>query len=238
MAQPKTVSRDEWLAARLDLLEQEKALSRQRDAVARARRQLPRVRIDKDYGFQSETGAETLSDLFDGRNQLIIYHFMFGPDWEEGCRSCSLIAEGFDGADVHLAQRDVTFLAVSRAPLAKLLAFRARMGWRFKWASSLESDFNRDFHVSFTEDEIKGDVYYNYRNGRYPVTEAPGLSVFAKEPDGSIYHTYSCFSRGLDALIPTYQYLDLVPKGRDEDGLAYTMEWVRLHDRYEDQERP
>jgi predicted dithiol-disulfide oxidoreductase (DUF899 family) len=234
MAIQKTVSREDWLAARLKLLEQEKALTGQRDAVSRARQELPRVRIDKDYVFQGENGGETLSDLFAGRSQLIIYHFMFGPDWEEGCRSCSLIAEGFDGPDSHLAERDVTFLAASRGPLPKLLSFRDRMGWTFKWVSSLGSDFNRDFQVSFTEDEISGEVYYNYAKGKFPMTEAPGLSVFYKDPDGSIYHTYSCFARGLDALIGTYQYLDLVPKGRDEDDLPFTMEWVRHHDRYED----
>ena len=237
MATPKTVTRDDWLAARLDLLEQEKALTRQRDAVSRARQALPRVRIDKEYVFQGEKGDETLGDLFAGRSQLIIYHFMFGADWDEGCKSCSLIAEGFDGPELHLAQRDVTFLAASRAPLAKLLSFRDRMGWKFEWVSTLGSDFNRDFQVAFTEDEISGDVYYNYKTGKFPMTEAPGLSVFFKESDGAIYHTYSCFARGLDALMGTYQYLDLVPKGRDEDDLPFTMEWVRHHDRYEDEER-
>lgn len=238
MTTPRTVTRDEWLAARLELLEQEKALSHQREAVARARRALPRVRIDKGYVFQGEKGAETLGDLFAGRSQLIIYHFMFGPDWEEGCKSCSFLAEGFDGAEVHLAQRGVTLLAASRAPLEKLLSFRDRMGWRFKWVSALETDFNREFHVSFTEDEIGGEVYYNYHMGKFPSTEAPGLSVFQKDADGSVYHTYSCFARGLDALIGTYQYLDLVPGGRNEEDLPYTMEWVRHHDRYDDQERP
>lgn len=237
MPNQKTVNREEWLAARLALLEQEKALTRQRDAVTRARQALPRVRIDKDYVFQGERGDETLSDLFDGRSQLIIYHFMFGPDWQEGCKSCSLIAEGFDGPDIHLAQRDVTFLAVSRAPLATLLSFRDRMGWRFNWVSSLETDFNKDFHVAFTEDEIDGKAYYNYHLTSFPMTEAPGLSIFAKDPDGSIYHTYSCYGRGLDPLIGTYQFLDLVPKGRDEDDLSFTMEWVRHHDRYEEQEK-
>ena len=160
---------------------------------------------------------------------------MFGPDWEAGCKSCSLIAEGFDGQVTHLAQRDVTFLAVSRAPLPKLLSFRDRMGWKFKWVSSLGSDFNRDFLVSFTEAEVSGEVYYNYKNGKFPMTEAPGLSVFSKGPDGAVYHTYSCFARGLDALIGTYQYLDLVPKGRDEDDLPYGMDWVRHHDKYEEE---
>lgn len=234
MTLQKTVKSEEWLAARLTLLEQEKALTRQRDAVAQARRELPRVLIDKDYVFQSESGEQRLGDLFDGRSQLIIYHFMFGTDWEAGCKSCSLVAEGFDGADIHLMQRDVTLLAVSRAPLSKLQAFRDRMGWKFNWVSSSDSEFNRDFQISFTEDEISGEVYYNYQTGKFPETEAPGLSVFYKDPDGAIYHTYSCFARGLDALIGTYQYLDLVPKGRDEDDLPFTMGWVRHHDRYED----
>jgi len=228
----KTVARDKWLAARLALLDQEKALTRQRDAVARARRELPRVRTDKNYVFHSEKGDETLRDLFAGRSQLIVYHFMFGPDWEAGCPSCSFLVEGFDGVTTHLQQRDVTLLAASRAPLDKLLAFRDRMGWRFKWVSSGGSDFNRDFHVSFTEAEIEGTVDYNYAMGKFPSTEAPGLSVFARDPDGSVYHTYSCYARGLDSLIGTYQFLDLVPKGRDEDGLSFTMEWVRHHDRY------
>lgn len=234
MANQKTATRDEWLAARLDLLEQEKALTRQRDAVARARRDLPRVPVDKDYVFEGASGKRTLADLFDGRSQLIIYHFMFGTDWEAGCKSCSFIADGFDGAKIHLAQRDVTFLAVSIAPLEKLLAFRDRMGWNFNWVSSQKSDFNRDFQVSFTKDEVGGDVHYNYKDGKFPETEAPGLSVFYKDSDGAVFHTYSCYARGLDALIGTYQYLDLVPKGRDEDDLPFSMGWVRHHDRYED----
>jgi len=234
MANQTTVTREEWLAVRLDLLKQEKALTRQRDEVPRARRALPRVKIEKDYVFQTEKGDETLGDLFAGRSQLVLYHFMFGPDWEEGCKSCSLIADGFDGPDIHLAQRNVTFLAASRAPLPKLMSFRDRMGWKFRWVSSLKSDFNRDFQVAFSEEEVGGEVYYNYKSGKFPMTEAPGLSVFAKDPDGTIYHTYSCFGRGLDALIGTYQYLDLVPKGRDEQNLPFSMGWVRHHDKYED----
>jgi predicted dithiol-disulfide oxidoreductase (DUF899 family) len=234
MANQTTVTREEWLAVRLDLLKQEKALTRQRDEVSRARRALPRVKIEKDYVFQTEKGDETLGDLFAGRSQLVLYHFMFGPDWEEGCKSCSLIADGFDGPDIHLAQRNVTFLAASRAPLPKLMSFRDRMGWKFRWVSSLQSDFNWDFQVAFSEEEVGGEVYYNYKSGKFPMTEAPGLSVFAKDPDGTIYHTYSCFGRGLDALIGTYQYLDLVPKGRDEQNLPFSMGWVRHHDKYED----
>lgn len=233
MSTPKTVSRDDWIAARVALLEQEKALTRQRDEVARARRALPRVRIEKNYDFHGENGPETLADLFDARSQLLIYHFMLGPGWEEGCKSCSLLAEGFDGATIHLAHRDVTLLAVSRGPLDALLTFRQRMGWKFKWVSSSGSDFNHDFHVSFVEQEQEGEVYYNYGRMGFMMSEMPGLSVFQKDPDGSIYHTYSSYSRGLDALIGTYQYLDLVPRGRDEDDLDFTMEWVRHHDRYE-----
>jgi predicted dithiol-disulfide oxidoreductase (DUF899 family) len=236
MTNKQTVARDEWLAARLVLLEQEKALSRQRDAVTVARLGLPRVRVDKPYSFQTEDGEKTLADLFDGRDQLIVYHFMFGVDWEAGCPSCSLIADGFDGAVPHLAARGVSFKVVSRAPVEKLLAFRARMSWKFDWASAQDSDFNRDFHVAFTEDEAGKSTYYNYQEGAFPMTEAPGLSIFVRDEDSSVYHTYSAYARGLDALIGTYQYLDLTPKGRDEDGLDFSMAWVRHHDRYEDQE--
>ena len=226
-------SREEWLVARLALLEQEKALTRQRDAVSAARRALPKVKIEKDYRFQSLAGEQSLAELFGGRSQLIVQHFMFGEDWNEGCKSCSLMAENYDGVVPHLKQRDVSLVAVSRAPLKKLLAFRDRMGWEFDWVSSLGSDFNADFNVGFSEDEVQGEVYYNYRMTRFPMTEAPGMSVFALEPDGTVYHTYSCYGRGLDVLMGTYQYLDLVPKGRDEDNLSYGMEWVRLHDSYE-----
>ncbi|MBK17894.1 MAG: thioredoxin [Rhodospirillaceae bacterium] len=233
MANPKTASREEWLEARLALLEQEKALTRQRDAVSAARRKLPRVKIDKDYRFQSEAGEETLADLFEGRSQLIVQHFMFGEDWNEGCKSCSLMAENYDGVIPHLGQRDVSLVAISHAPLDKLIAFRERMGWGFKWVSSLGSDFNVDFDVSYSEEEVQNEVYYNYRMTRFPMTEAPGMSVFALDADGSVYHTYSCYGRGLDPLMGTYQYLDLVPKGRDEDNLSYGMEWVRHHDKYQ-----
>jgi len=235
MSDHPVVSPEQWIAARLELLAAEKALAHQRDEVARQRRALPWVRVDKDYDFTGPDGPLTLADLFDGRSQLVVYHFMYGPDWEQGCPSCSLVAEGFDGAVPHLAQRDVTLRAVSRAPLEKLLAFRDRMGWRFPWVSSLGSDFNRDFHVTFSDAEReRGTAYYNYSLGTFPSSEAPGLSVFRKEGDGAIFHTYSCYARGLDPLIVTYQFLDLAPKGRDEDALPYTMAWVRHHDRYEE----
>jgi predicted dithiol-disulfide oxidoreductase (DUF899 family) len=232
MNTPKTITRDAWLKARLALLEQEKALTRQRDVVAEARRALPRVRVDKDYVFLGESGPESLADLFDGRSQLLIYDFMFGPGWEEGCKSCSFLADGFDGATIHLAQRDVTLLAVSRGPLDAVQKFRNRMGWRFKWVSSSETDFNEDYHVSFDENGTDGKINYNYGMMNFMSSEMPGVSVFQKDPDDAIYHTYSCYARGLDALIGTYQYLDLVPKGRDENALGFTMEWVRHHDRY------
>jgi len=233
MVEANTVSRENWLAARLALLEQEKALTRQRDEVSAARRALPRVKVEEDYQFQSEKGEETLADLFDGRSQLIVQHFMFGADWNEGCKACSLMAENYDGVLLHLKQRDVSLVAISRAPLDKLLAFRDRMGWGFKWVSSLGSGFNADFDVGFTSAQIEEEVYYDYHKTKFPMTEAPGMSVFARDSDSVVYHTYSCYGRGLDPLMGTYQYLDLVPKGRDEDNLSYGMEWVRHHDNYE-----
>jgi predicted dithiol-disulfide oxidoreductase (DUF899 family) len=228
------VSRAEWLAARKAHLAQEKKFSKARDELARQRRELPWVKVEKQFVFDAPGGKESLSDLFAGRGQLIVYHFMFGPGWEQGCPSCSLLADHFDGAVVHLAQRDVTFLAVSRAPLPQIEAFKKRMGWKFKWVSSFENDFNRDYHVSFTKDEMdKGEVYYNYALTKFPSEEAPGASVFAKDAGGTIFHTYSTYGRGLDILIGAYNYLDLVPKGRDEDALPWSMAWVRHHDRYE-----
>jgi predicted dithiol-disulfide oxidoreductase (DUF899 family) len=230
------VSQDEWVAARKELLKKEKAFSRQRDELTRQRRDLPWVKVEKRYVFDTPDGKKTLADLFDGRSQLIVYHFMLGPDWAEGCKSCSFLADHFDGSVVHLAARDVTFLVVSRAPLPKIEAFKKRMGWRFKWVSSYGNDFNRDYHVSFTKDETsKGKVYYNYEMQNFPSDEAPGASVFYKdEATGDIYHTYSSYARGLDMFIGAYHFLDIVPKGRDEAGLAHSMAWVRHHDRYGD----
>ena len=178
------------------------------------------MKIEKDYRFQSEAGEQTLADLFDGRSQLIVQHFMFGEDWNEGCKACSLMAENYDGVIPHLKQRDVSLVAISRAPLDRLILFRDWMGWGFDWVSSLGSDFNSDFDVGFTAEQIEGEVYYNYHLTRFPATEAPGMSVFALESDGTVYHTYSCYERGLDPLIGTYHYPDLVPKGRDEDNLS------------------
>jgi predicted dithiol-disulfide oxidoreductase (DUF899 family) len=229
----KVVSPAEWLAARKDLLTKEKEFSRLRDELGRKRRQLPWERVEKQYVFDGPNGKETLADLFGGRSQLIVYHFMFGPGWKEGCPSCSYLADHFDGSTIHLANRDVTLLAISRAPLPEIEAFKKRMGWRFKWVSSFGNDFNRDYHVSFTKDEkAKGNVYYNYTMSEFPSEEGPGASVFYKNESGQIFHTYSTYARGLDTLIGTYNFLDLVPKGRDEEGLAHTMAWVRHHDKY------
>ena len=228
------VTRDRWIAERKALLAQEKALTQARDRLAEARRALPWVRLDKDYVFDTAAGPRRLSELFQGRRQLLVQHFMFSPGWEQGCKSCSFMADHLDGMAIHLAHRDITVLAVSRAPLADLLAFKARMGWKFDWASSHGNDFNRDFNVSFApEDRVDGEVYYNFHMTPFPQTEAPGISVFYKVDAGDVFHTYSTFGRGVEVMMGTYNLVDLTPKGRDEAGLAYTMEWVRHHDRYE-----
>lgn len=229
------VSREEWLAARIKHLEDEKAFTRARDALSARRRALPWVRVEKSYRFQTPDGEQSLADLFGPHSQLIIVHFMFGPDWEQGCPSCSFCADGYDGLDIHLAHRDTAFVAVSNTSLEKIERYRARMGWSFRWISSMGSDFNRDFQVSFTADEIaSGEVYYNYAQRRFPATEAPGISVFHRPEPGTIVHTYSTYGRGMDMLIATYHLMDLLPKGRDEDGLEFTMAWVRRHDQYDD----
>jgi predicted dithiol-disulfide oxidoreductase (DUF899 family) len=246
-----TGTRDEWLSARLDLLAAEKALTRQSDELARRRQELPWVRVDKAYEFETDDGRASLADLFRGRSQLLVYHFMFGPDYTAGCPSCSSIADGFDGLTVHLANHDVTLTAVSRAPLAKLQAYRRRMGWTFPWASSLGSDFNFDINVSFTEEQQReGGIEYNYRRGAHamdaipapaPVAQfaatcgtdaptysrdRPGMSAFVLE-DGVVYHTYSTYARGLDGLWGMYQWLDRAPRGRNETGV-----WWKRHDEY------
>jgi predicted dithiol-disulfide oxidoreductase (DUF899 family) len=226
-------SRDHWLKKRKELLRKEKELTHLRDQLAAERRALPWVRIDKNYLFDTPNGKVRLSDLFAGRNQLVIYHFMFGPDWQEGCPSCSYVSDHIDPTLPHLAARDVTVTMVSRAPIKNLEAFKKRMGWHFNWVSSYSNDFNADFHVSFTKEEMaKGKVHYNYHEEEFPSEEAPGLSVFYKNDAGEIFHTYSVYARGLDQLVGTYTILDLVPKGRDEDHLEFTMAWVRHHDRY------
>lgn len=233
MQTPRIVPEQDWLAARKSLLEKEKAFTAARDALAAERRQLPMVRVSKDYAFDAPSGRVTLAALFAGKSQLVVYHFMFGPDWKQGCKSCSFWADGFSRAEPHLAARDVALAAVSRAPLDRLEAFKARMGWTFPWVSSLQSDFNFDYQVSFPPEELQaGAVLYNYERRKFPGAEAPGLSVFVKDAEGTVYHSYSAYARGLDALNPAYQILDLVPKGRDEGGLAWPMQWLRLHDEY------
>jgi predicted dithiol-disulfide oxidoreductase (DUF899 family) len=235
MQQHKVVSHDEWIAARKAHLAEEKAFSRARDALAHKRRELPWEKVERKYVFDTPQGKQSLAELFGGKSQLIIYHFMLGPGWEAGCPSCSFLADHFDGAVVHLAQRDVSFVVVSRAPLAEIETFKRRMGWRFNWVSSFGNDFNSDYQVSFTpEEKASGKVFYNYEFiESFPSEERPGASVFYKNAAGEILHTYSTYGRGLDILIGTYHFLDLAPKGRDEDGLAWSMAWVRHHDRYE-----
>jgi predicted dithiol-disulfide oxidoreductase (DUF899 family) len=231
--QQKIVSHDEWIKARKDFLAKEKEFTRQRDELSRLRRELPWEKIEKAYRFEGPAGKLSLADLFGGRSQLVIYHFMLGPGWAEGCPSCSYLADHFDGMTIHLANRDVSFLVVSHAPIAQIETFKKRMGWRFRWVSSYESDFNFDFQVSARPEETgKGPVYYNYEMTEFPSQERPGLSVFFKNSAGEIFHTYSTYARGLDILVGTYNFLDLVPKGRDEAGLKHTMAWVRHHDKY------
>jgi predicted dithiol-disulfide oxidoreductase (DUF899 family) len=255
MTDHKTGTREEWLTARLDLLEAEKALTRRSDEVAQQRRDLPWVRIDKEYRFETEQGTATLADLFGGRSQLLIYHFMFGPDYQAGCPSCSAIADGMNGSVVHLQNHDVAFYAVSRAPLAKLQAYKRRMGWSFPWASAFESEFNYDFHTTHTKEEWQsGTVEYNFRSLNVRPSESgeelpllaeiaakvgtdwptyrqegPGVSAFVLE-DGVVYHTYSAYERGVDSIWGMYQWLDRAPLGRNENGF-----WWRRHDEYDNQ---
>lgn len=230
------VSREQWIAARKALLAREKELTRLEDRIAAERRTLPWVRIDKGYVFDAPEGRRTLGELFDGRRQLMVQHFMLGPGWKEGCPSCSFMADHIDGMNVHLAHRDVTLVAVSRAPLAEIERFRRRMGWRFQWVSSHASDFNHDFGVSFTaEERASGQVHYNYAVQPFAPEEMPGISVFYKDDAGEVFHTYSTYGRGVEVMMGTYDLLDLTPKGRDEQNVKYTMDWVRHHDRYEPQ---
>jgi predicted dithiol-disulfide oxidoreductase (DUF899 family) len=234
-ARPKVVSRAAWLEARKEFLKKEKEFTRMRDEISRERRELPWEKVEKEYVFDGPHGKVTLADLFDGRSQLIVYHFMFGPAWQEGCPSCSFFADHIDGSLPHLNVRDVTFAAVSRAPMGKIEQFKKRMGWKFNWVSSGANDFNRDYHVAFTKEELqRGDVYYNYAKQGFPSEEAPGSSVFYKDEAGNIFHTYSTYARGGDILINAYNFLDMAPKGRNEDELEFSMAWVRHHDHYAD----
>lgn len=230
---PTIVSPEKWLAARREFLREEKEFSKLSDRLAARRRELPWVKVDQPYVFESPSGRVSLAEMFEGRGQLIVYHFMLAPGWEEGCRGCSYVSDHFDGALAHLNARDVSFTAVSCAPLAEIERFKARMDWKFNWVSSHGTSFNRDFRVSFTPEEVEaGNADYNFGLSAIGMSEMPGISVFARGPDGAVYRTYSTYSRGLDLLIGAYNLLDLVPKGRDEDPEA-PMKWVRHHDRYD-----
>jgi len=227
------VTRDRWIAERKQLLAREKELTHLRDQIARERRALPWVRIEKNYVFDTPEGRRTLAELFEGRRQLMVQHFMLGPGWEQGCKSCSYMADHTDGMNVHLKHRDVTFVAVSRAPLAEIERFRQRMGWQFKWVSSNGTDFNYDFGVSFTPEQVtRRNLGYNYGTSPHVNDELPGVSVFYKDDAGDIFHTYSTYGRGVEVMMGTYNMLDLTPKGRDERE-GHGMEWVRHHDRYD-----
>jgi predicted dithiol-disulfide oxidoreductase (DUF899 family) len=233
---PRVGTRTEWLATRKALLIREKQLTRERDALNAERRTLPMVRIEKDYLFETPEGGRTLAELFGGRSQLIVNHFMLGPGWNDGCVGCSFLADHIDGALAHLEHHDVSLVVVSRAPLAEIARFKARMGWRFKWVSSYRSDFNHDFHVSYREEEIaNGRVYYNYEMREFQSEELPGVSVFYKDGAGAVFHTYSSYARGTEELLGTYMWLDLTPRGRNETGPSFDLtDWVRHHDRYDD----
>jgi len=234
----KIVSEEEWLEARKKLLKNEKEFTTLRDQLSQQRRDLPWAAVNKEYVFEGQNGKQTLSELFDGRSQLIVYHFMFDPTWEAGCSSCSFWADNFNGIIVHLNHRDVTMIAVSRAPYSKLAEYRNRMGWNFKWVSSYDTDFNYDYHVSFTQDEFaKNEALYNYSAyapRKVNTADREGVSVFYKDPAGRVFHTYSAYARGIDMLNVAYNYLDLVPKGRDEAGHDFPQFWVRRHDEYND----
>jgi predicted dithiol-disulfide oxidoreductase (DUF899 family) len=231
MSSHKIASHEDWQEARKALLVKEKEFTRLRDDLSRQRRELPWEKVDKEYVFEGPNAKETFADLFAGKSQLVVYHFMFDPSWEAGCKSCSFWADNFNGIDIHLAHRDVSFLAISRAPYAKLAAYKKRMGWSFKWVSSFGTDFNFDYNVSFRLEEVAGEGHYNYAQIKPWGPEAVGISVFYKDEQNRLFHTYSCYSRGVDMLNGAYHYLDLTPKGRDEAGKPQT--WVRRHDEYD-----
>src|SRR5215472_14935211 len=230
----KIVSHQDWLSARKELLAQEREFTRLRDELNRKRRELPWEKVEKPYAFEGPRGKETLAELFGKKSQLVVYHFMFSPDDEQGCKHCSFWADNFNGVIVHLNHRDVSFVAVSRAPLAKIDPFKKRMGWSFKWVSSSGSEFNYDYGVSFTTEQVKGSTpVYNYSKSNPGRADREGASVFFKDPTGAIFHTYSTYARGIDMLNTAYHYLDLVPKGRDETGHAFAQFWVRRHNEYD-----
>lgn len=232
----QVVTADEWIAARKELLAKEKEMTRLTDQLNVDRRNLPWVKVEKPYTFETADGRKTLADLFDGRSQLIVYHFMFGPQMKEGCVGCSFFSDHVDGPNMHIAHHDVTFVAISRAPLSQLEAYKQRMGWRFNWVSSNGSDFNYDFHVSFNKEDLaKGKVYYNYEMTDGSMEDLHGVSVFFKDESGTIFHTYSSYGRGDERGLGAYMFLDLTPKGRNENGPGFNLtDWVRRHDKYED----
>jgi predicted dithiol-disulfide oxidoreductase (DUF899 family) len=232
MPQHKIASHQDWIAARRELLAKEKEFTRLRDDLSRQRQELPWEKVEKDYVFDGPNGKESLGQLFAGKSQLIVYHFMFAPDWDAGCKSCSFWADNFNGIDVHLKHRDIAFVAISRAPLAKLDTYRKRMGWGFKWLSSAANSFNFDYSASFTPEELaSGKAFFNYTIQKPPVSDMVGISVFAKGEDGQVYHTYSTYQRGVDMMNGAYHYIDLTPRGRNESD---TQSWVRRHDEYQD----
>jgi predicted dithiol-disulfide oxidoreductase (DUF899 family) len=238
MTKHEVVSQEEWLQARRALLREEKSWTRERDRISAKRRALPWVKVEKNYVFQGAGGPITLAELFDGRSQLIVYHFMFAPDWEEGCTGCSLLSDEVDGPRRHFEHHDVSYIAVSRGPIEKLQAYRKRMGWDFRWVSSAGTDFNFDYHVSFPEGTREKGVFYNFETRPDPeVDELSGVSVFYKDEDGSIYHTYSTYGRGGEMFLSVYGWLDIVPNGRNEPSRGNLMDWVKRHDRYENDGR-
>lgn len=234
MKAKNVVDRDTWLEARLDLLAKEKAFDKQRDELSRIRQALPWVKVSSNYVFEGPNGKESLSDLFEGRSQLIVYHFMYHPSWgDQPCKSCSFWADNFNGTIVHLNARDVSMVVISKAKQSQIAAYIKRMGWSFKWLSSYDNDFNRDYHVSFTDEEVANEnAYFNYKMQRVPREEMPGMSVFAMDDDGDVYHTYSSYQRGIDMINGAYHLLDRVPKGRDEDELPWNQAWTQRHDEY------
>ena len=238
MTEHEVVSKEHWIKARRALLAEEKAWTRERDRLAEKRRALPWVKVEKNYVFEGADGRVSLDELFDGRSQLVVYHFMFGPEWEEGCTGCSLLSDQVDGARQHFEHDDVSFVAVSRGRIEKLQAYRQRMGWQFRWVSSGASDFNFDYHVSFPKESREGGVFYNFEKRPDPeIDELPGVSVFYKDADGTIYHTYSTYGRGGEMFLTVYGWLDVVPRGRNETKNGNLSDWVRRHDRYEDDGR-
>ncbi|MGO4571002.1 DUF899 domain-containing protein [Microvirga sp. 2TAF3] len=233
MTHHQVVTPEQWMEQRRQLLAKEKEFTRLRDELSQARRDLPWTRVTKDYVFDGSAGKQTLAELFEGRSQLVVYHFMFAPEWQAGCKSCSFWADNFNGIVPHLNQRDVTLVAVSRAPVSKLQEFAGRQGWSFKWLSSSGSDFSYDYNASFRpEDLASGKAIDNYAQNKANMSDLPGISVFFKDTDGQVFHTYSCYRRGIDMMNTAYHYLDLVPKGRDEADLPYPMAWVALRDQY------